>query len=225
MPARTSLAPGAFPERFARFSSLPQSEIPGISLLIIHFNAGPGQHIFDFPAGQSAVILESGNIIIHIAAQYIGMALFNQGFHHMDNIIHMFRYPWIHIGPAYMERIHDLEIRIDVTVGNSLPVRAFRIGFIDNLIIHISKILYELHLVAHIFQVAANHIPGHCRTGIADMGMIVGRYAAHINLRFPWCNRFKYFLFLRQRVIHFNFFHLDSSICRVIYLYSYIRKI
>ena len=143
----------------------------------------------------------------------------------MDDIIHMFRNPGIYIGPAYMERIHDLEIGINIPVRNCFPVGAFRIGFIDNLIIHIRKILYEFHLVAHIFQVAANHIPGHCRTGIADMGMIVGRYAAHINLRFPWCNRFKYFLFLRQRVIHFNFFHLDSSICRVIYLYSYIRKI
>lgn len=83
MPARTSLAPGAFPERFTGLSSLPQREIAGVLLFIVHFDAGTGQHVFHFAAGQFSVIIESGNIIIHIAAQYIGMALFDKGFHHL----------------------------------------------------------------------------------------------------------------------------------------------
>ena len=212
MPARTSLAPGAFPERFTGLSSLPQREIAGVLLFIVHFDAGTGQHVFHFAAGQFSVIIESGNIIIHIAAQYIGMALFDKGFHHFNDVIHVIGYTGIYIGPAYVERIHHLEISINVTVGNGLPVCAFRIGLVDDFIIHIGEVLYKFHLVAHIFQVPTDHIPGHSRTGIADVGMVIGRYTAYINLCFPRSNRLKYFLFLRQRVIHFNFFHLDSSI-------------
>ena len=68
MPAWSSLAPRAFPERFTRLCCLPKGKVARVSLFIVDFNADAGEHIFHFSSGQFAIVLECGNVIINIAA-------------------------------------------------------------------------------------------------------------------------------------------------------------
>ena len=156
-------------------------------------------------------MLKSRNIIINIISQYIGMALINQPLHHVNDILHMIRHTGIHIRPPHMHGVHHLEISINIPVGNRFPVRPLGICLIDNLIVHISKILHKLYFIADMLQIAADHIPGHRRTGIPDMGMIVRCDAADINLDFPRHQRPEYRFLSCQRIIHLDFFHLHSS--------------
>ena len=119
----------------------------------------------------------------------------------------MFRYAWIYIRPSYMECVNHLEISINVAVGNSLPVSAFRIGLVDNLVIYVGKVLYQGYLVSYISKIAADNIPGYSRSCVTNMRVVVWSNPADINLYFARSNRFKYSLVLSQRVIHFDFFH------------------
>lgn len=113
----------------------------------------------------------------------------------MDNIIHVFGNPRIYISTAYMKGIHNLEIGINITVGNRFPVRAFCIGFIDDFIIYICEVLYKSHFVSDIFQISADNIPGHRRTGVPNVRMVIRSYTADVNFCFPRCYRFKYLFF------------------------------
>ena len=45
VPARTSVAPWAFPERLTRLCGLPDSKIHRILFALIHLNTRPGHHI------------------------------------------------------------------------------------------------------------------------------------------------------------------------------------
>ena len=118
---------------------------------------------------------------------------------------------WINVCTAYMQRIHDLEVCINVTVGNCLPVGAFCIRFIDDLIIDIREILYEFYFVADVFKITADDIPCNCRTRISDMRMIVCRYSSDINLDLARSDRVENFFLLCECVINFDFFHKNSS--------------
>ena len=218
VPAWTAFAPWAVPGRFSWFCCLPESKVSWISLFIIHFNTGTSQHIFNLSARQFTIMFKGGNIVIYISAQYIGMMSVNQSLYHFNDIIHMFRNAWIDICTAHMESIHDIEISINVAVGNGLPVAAFSIGFVDNLIIHVGKILNEGYFISDIFEIAADDIPGHCRTGIADMGMVIRSDSAYIDLCFPWYQWFEFFFFFCKGVVYSDFFHLQSSIYELFYV-------
>ena len=144
------------------------------------------------------------------------MPLLDQCLHHIDDVLHVIGHSRIDIGAADMELIHDFKVRINVAVGNCFPVAAFRIGFIDDLIIDVREILYKGHFVTDEFQIAADDIPSDGRTGIADMRMIVWGDAADVDLRFPFCDRMEYFFFFCQCVIYFDLFHkslLFNYIC------------
>ena len=207
VPARASLAPRAFPEWFAGLCRFPKCKVSRISLFIIDFDAGAGQHIFDLASGKLAVVFECRNVIVNIAAKDIGMPLLDQCLHHIDDVLHVIGHSRIHIGTTDMELIHDFKVRINVTIGDRFPVAAFRIGFIDDLIIDIREILYKGHFITDEFQIATDDIPSNSRTGIADMRMVVGSDSADVDLRFSFFDRMEYFFFFCQCVIYLDLFH------------------
>ena len=141
MPTRTAFSPRTVPRRFTRFSSFPESKVHGIFFAVVHFDTSSGHHIVQGTMAQFPVVFKTLNTIIYIAVQLVGMAVFNQFGNHGYNIIHMFRYARIFIGTLNVELIHDFKVRSDISIGNCIPRYFFPVGGIDNLIIHIRKIL------------------------------------------------------------------------------------
>ena len=182
MPARTAFAPGAVPARFTRFSRLPKRKVHGMFLALVHINAGTGLHILKLTPAQLAITGKFFHAIEYIPIIHrIGIAFVHELLHHGDNIGDGFADTGINIGPLDIERIHSLEIGIDITPGNIAPLHAFFVGGADNLVIHIGEILDITHLVTLMCQIAANYIPGHKRTGVADMGMVIRRNATAVD--------------------------------------------
>ena len=71
----------------------------------------------------------------------------------------------------------------------------------------VGEVLDVAHRIAAFREKAADRIPGHERTGIADMRMVVGSDAADVDLRFSFFDRMEYFFFFCQSVIYFDLFH------------------
>ena len=101
------------------------------------------------------------------------------------------------MSPAHVELIHYLKIGIDVTVADIVPLHALFISSIDNFVVYIGKVLHMSNVVALMLQKTADNIPGNKGTGIAYMGMIVRRYAAHIDISLTGIDRYKFFFLLR----------------------------
>ena len=186
MPAWTAFAPGAVPARFTRLGCLPKGKVHRMFLALIHINAGTSLHILKLAAAQLAISGKFLHAVEHIPIIHsISIALVHELLHHGDNIGNGFADARINIGAFDIERIHSLEIGINVAAGNVAPLYAFFIGGADNLVIHIREILDITHLVTLMCQIPADYIPGHKRTGIADMRMVVRRNAAAVDAGLP----------------------------------------
>ena len=144
---------------------------------------------------------------IHIAIEFIRIALINKSLNHLKDIRNMCRYAWVYIGTFHTERIHYFKIAIDITISNYIPCHAFSIRCIYDFIIYISEVLYICHFISYMFHVATNHVPCYKRTGITNMRMIVWCYTTYIHFCFPCCYRRKYLFLARHCIINCNFSH------------------
>ena len=124
-------------------------------------------------------------------------------------------YPGVHLHPANIQFIHYLKIGFYVPPADIAPLYAFLIGCINDLVIHIRKILYVCHVIAFMFQETMDHVPGHKGTCIADMRMVIGRHAADIDARFPGNHRDKFFFSAGHGIIYLDshFFHSFCLSC------------
>ena len=196
VPARPAGAPRAVPERFAGFGALPEGEIHGMTLAVIDFDARAGFHVIQTAAAQMAVCCKILNAEIYIAVHHISVTFLDQRPDHIDNFLHVARYSRIEVHPANIQAIHHFEIRLDIPVGQFIPGNSRFRRSVDNLVIHIRKVLDMSHRQALPFKIAVNDIPDDKWAGIADMRMIIGRHAADVNLDLPRFRRRKQFFFL-----------------------------
>ena len=151
-------------------------------LALVHINAGTSLHVLKFAAAQLAITGKFFHAVEHIPIIHcIGITLVHELLHHGDNIGNGFADAGINVGAFDIERIHSLEIGINIAAGNVAPLYTFLIGRADNLVVHIREILDITHLVPLMRQITADYIPGHKRTGIADMRMVVRRNAAAVD--------------------------------------------
>ena len=60
------------------------------------------------------------------------------------------------------------------------------------------------YIVAFMLQKTADNVPGHKRTGVTDMRMIIGSDAADINIGFTRMYRHELFFLFGQSIINFN---------------------
>ena len=106
----------------------------------------------------------------------------------------------IKVSMLNIQLIHGLKVALDVAVGDYLPADPLCICRLDDFIIHISEILDVLYFKATLPEIAFDDIPGHKRTGIADMRVIVWRNAADIHAHLARLLRHKFFSSLRWRI-------------------------
>ena len=151
-----------------------------------------------------AVCCKILNAEIYIAVHHISVTFLDQRPDHIDNFLHVARNSRIEVHPANIQAIHHFEIRLDIPVGQFIPGNSRFRRSVDNLVIHIRKVLDMSHRQALPFKIAVNDVPDDKRAGIADMRMIIGRHAADVNLDLSRFRRRKQFFFLGQRVIHFQ---------------------
>ena len=196
MPARASVAPRAFPVRFAGFGCFPQRKIKRVMLFVVNVNAGAGHHIFQLASGKFAVAVKLFNAVIYIAVKLIGIAFINKGLYNIDNFLHMLGNTRVNMRASYVQLIHYFKISVDITPADVAPLHAFLIRRIDDFIVNIGKILNMQNVIAFMLQKTADNVPGYKGARVADMGMVVRRNAANIHIGFAGMQRHKFFFLL-----------------------------
>ena len=204
MPARTAFAPRAFPVRFTRFGSLPQSKVKRIVLFIVDINTRTGHHIFQLAAGKFAVAVEFFYAVINIAVHFVGKALVDKGLHYLDDFRHMLGNTRVNMRTADIQHIHFLKVNINIAVADVAPFYAFFISGVNDFIVNIGKVLHVQHIIALMLQKTADYVPRYKGACVADMRIVIRRDAANIHIGLAGVQRYKFFLLFGERIINLN---------------------
>src|SRR3989339_972089 len=175
MPSRSTLAPGALPPRLSLFTPLPEGEVKRVLLFFVHIDAGACRHFLKIPAGELAVLRKRLHGIVHIAIYGVRQPLFyeygNKAYHPF-NVIGS---PRGEDRGRDTEFLHILVVFKYIALGDLLDIASFPVRLVDDLVVHIGKVLYVRHLITAVAQIAGYHVENDRRTGVTDMAEIVSR--------------------------------------------------
>ena len=144
---------------------------------------------------ELAVVLELLGAEIYIALCLIGIALFDKGRNYMNDSVDIL------CGLRINSRVSDIEsVRIRpelfyIALGNLGEIDVLLVCASDYLIVDIREILNEGHLIAAVFEIAAQDIEDAKRTGVADVDIVIHGRSAGIHLYLTRGNRDELFLF------------------------------
>ena len=141
--------------------------------------------------------------IVHISCRCrIGIAARNQRLDHTDDVLHCFGDAREHVGAVHVQRVHRGEIRIDVTVGDLFPRHTLAVCGIDDLVVHIGKVLNVTHAIAFACKIATNDIPCDKRARVANVWVVVRRHTAAVDADLALPERMKLLFLSRHCIIH-----------------------
>ena len=195
MPAWTALAPRAFPERLSWLGRFPQGKIHRICFALVNLYSGSCLHILQLTTAKLAVFWEFLHAEVHIPFQLIGIAIIYQLLHHSNNVRNMLRNLWIKVCSLHIQLVHSLKIALNITLTNNGAIYSLCISGLDNLVIHISKILNMLNLKALFAEISLDNIPGYKGTGITNMRVIIRGNTADIHPYLACLLRYKFLFF------------------------------
>lgn len=95
-------------------------------------------------------------------------------------------------------------VTINIFSHQLLTINLQFVRAIDNLIVDISKITYELNIETTIFKVSSYGIESIQRPGMADMALIINSNPAGIYIYYRRIERDKFFFFTSERIIYMN---------------------
>ncbi|MPM80428.1 hypothetical protein SDC9_127475 [bioreactor metagenome] len=191
MPAGPAFSPGGFPEWFTGFGGLPQGEVHGVFLSVVHINSGAGLQIVQGLVGELSVLLEFPGPVVDVAVYLVGISLIHQSFHHVDDLVHIFGCLGMDGGIPHSKAVGVRIILFYIFFCDLTGGDVFLIGAADDFIVHIGKILSEGDSIAPVFQITAQHIENDNRSGVSHMDKIIDGGPAGIHGDFSRTDRNK----------------------------------
>ena len=152
---------------------------------------------------QFAVVLELTGTVIDVAVSFIGIAFIDQIADEGDDVRDIFHHARI------QRRFFDVQSRgifiegRDELFGDFLRGNAQLFGGTDDLVVHVGEVGDEIHVIAAVFQVAADSIESHCAAGIADMDVVVDGRTTDVHAHLILLDRLELFFFARQGIVDF----------------------
>ena len=216
VPAGVTHTPGGIPLQLLVLKLAlgePQHKVRLVALVLVLFHALPDTdgEILLVVVVKDIILLQLGGIKVNIAACYIGVALFQQPLHQLDE--------FGNAGGGGLHHIRDLNIQlaavlkegVGVVFGDlhhrfMLALRALQhlvlagIGVAGEMS-HIGDVHDPLYIVAAVPQVFFQHILHDVGAQIADMGKVVHGGAAGIHLHDVRVVGHKFLFFVAQTVI------------------------
>ena len=204
VPARAPLAPRRIPAGLTGLGRLPQREVHRVFLVLGHVDAGAGFQLFQRLVRQLAVLFKGAGAVIHVAAALIGVPLFHKAADNVDNLADVLRCTGMNSGRMNTQSPGVGEILFDIAVGNDVVRHALFIGFFDDLVVNVGKVLDKGDFHAAVFQIAPQNVKNNKRACVADVKEIVNRRAAGIHFDLSQLDRDELFFFSRQGVVDFH---------------------
>ena len=213
MPARTAFSPRGIPRNFIRFLlRLPQCKIQRILLHFAYCNPGAVLQIIDILSGQLSVVLELPGAVVHISVCLIGIALIDQRPDEINDFRNVFGHLRVHVRRNHVQRLCIFEVFFYVLLGYLRSGDSLFLGPANNLVIHISEILHELHIISSVFEIPAQCIEHHERSGISNVEEIVYGRSADVDSNLPLFQRHKFFLAAGHGIVYLHRFPFPRQI-------------
>ena len=205
VPAGTTRTPGGLPARLAGLGRFPQHEVERVALALLHFDPGAGLQLLQVLARQLAVFGEAVHGKQHVAAVgHIGMAVFNQLLHHIDDFGNVLGGLGLDIGAGNVQGV-----KIPVHVGGqSLGQRitAFAVFGrpLDDLVVDIGDVAHEGQVKAQITQIAGDHVKGDEGAAMTDMTQVVNGDTTDVHADLAGYQRDEFFFLSGQGIVDFQ---------------------
>ncbi len=209
MPAWPPGAPGAVPDRLAGLGGLPQHEIGGMLLVGRDLDPGAGDHVVKRPTRELAVIGEGLGIEQHMPLGGVGRIGQHQSFDGGDDRPDVSSGAGLQGGPEGAQHRHVGVIGVQVPVGDHRDRHAFFSGLQIDLVVHVRDVGGVEHrvLAVEVAQQPKQHVEGHHRPGVADMGVVVDGGSAHIHRHALGIGRLEQPLFPGHGVVEVQLVH------------------
>ena len=205
MPAGTALAPGAVPGGLAGLGGLPEGEIQRIFLFFARRHARARKQFIQAAAGKFAVGRVGAHPEVDVARRRgVGRALGDQLGAKLLDLGDIFRGARFQVRAQHPQAVHVFMKGVDIGLGHFLPVAAFLVGAVDDLVVHIRKIAHKGDFQAQMAQMADQCIEHQGGTGVADMAVVIGGDAADVHMHFARPDRNEFFFLTAQSIVNLH---------------------
>ena len=206
MPAGSALAPRGIPCGLAGFRGFPDGEIHRLALDLADHYTRARLKILKRLMRELAVILELLGAEINVALRLIGVALFDKGRDYLNDGVDILGSLRIYRCVADIESVGVDPELFYIALGNLGEINMLLVCASDYFIVDIREILNELHIVAAIFEIAAQDIEDAQRAGVADVDIVIHGRAAGVHLDLARSYRDELFLFSCESVIDLHLY-------------------
>ena len=205
VPARAAHAVGAFPCGLAGLCGLPDGKVGGIFLQIVLHAAAQlavaALQIVQIQVAQLAVAGVALHPEVHIAVLgNVGVAGVDQILDDIQNLGDMLGSAGLHGGLFAVQTGGILQVLGLKALCHLLHGGALFLPLLDELIVDISDVGNVDHLVAPVFQIAAQGIEHDQRACVANVDIVVHSGAADVDAVLAGYLRYKFFLLSGQGV-------------------------
>ena len=202
VPARSSHAPWGLPCDLRLFlAGLPQSKVQRILLDFADSDPCAALEVIDVLSGQLAVFFELSCRIVDIAVSFISITLVDQRLYKVDDLRNVLGNLRMNVCLDDVERTGIFKILLDILLGYLRSSDAFLLGPVDDLVIYISEILYELDFVSSVFEIPSQRIEYDERSCVSYMKEVIDSRSTDIHLDLSLFNRHEFFLAVGQSII------------------------
>ncbi len=140
VPARPARPEGRIPGGFALFGGLPENKVKRVSLLLVHLDPCPCDHIFEGALGELTVVAVTIHGKVDIPVDSIGMTLAYQGFHKGYHVTDMLRGARLVLRSEHPQGVHVLIDRADVRRAHLPPGYCLRMRALDYLVVDVGEV-------------------------------------------------------------------------------------
>ena len=107
----------------------------------------------------------------------------------------------VHVSLEYVECLCIVEVLLDVLLGYLRRCDAFLLGSVDDLVVNVGEVLYELDLVAPELEIPPERIENDKRSGISYVEEVIYGRAADIHPDLARLDRYEFFFSVGKSVV------------------------
>ncbi len=166
----------------------PEREVLRVALFVADGDALSGFHILDLASAQFAVLVERFNAEVDRAVHDVGVSARDQGLDHLDLLRDVSRRARRDVRPGHAQRVHVGKVLAHVLFHDLHGLDPLAAGALQDPVLAVVEQMPDIGDVLHIPQVVAavaqpahDHVEGDIGFGVAQVGVVVDGWTAHIH--------------------------------------------
>ena len=179
VPPGPALAPGAVPRRLAGLLRLPEREVRGVALALIHGDARPRDVLLDLLAAELPPVRVPRRVVVHAAVlRRVREPFPDEPLDLLEDLRHVVRRVRVQVHGGARETRHPVEVLADELLHEVLPAPAGLVHPVDEAVLDVRDVLQVEHVVSLAPEVPRDDVERDVRLRVPDVRRVVRRDAA-----------------------------------------------